>query len=77
MSIYRELDPMPKHRTKKRNLAKINKPNLIYLNQHINTEITNDSRDHAIVPDTVKTMFNLDIESADKILAIVKMQVHN
>ena len=32
MSIYRELDPMPKHRTQKRNLAQINKPNVIHLN---------------------------------------------
>ena len=38
MSIYRELDPMPEHRThfgfkgKRENLAKLSMPNMAYLN---------------------------------------------
>ena len=52
-------------------IAKINIPNLAYTNQHIDTKIPHGSRDHAIVPDTVKSMFNLDIESTDKADSIV------
>ena len=47
-------------------------PNVAYTNQHIDIEIPYGSRDHVIVPDTVKITFNLDIESTDKICSIVK-----
>ena len=40
-------------------------PNIAYPNQHIDIEIPHGSRDHVIVPDTVKITFNLDIESTD------------
>ena len=34
--------------------------------QHIDIEIPHGLRDHVIVPDTIKIMFNLEIESIDK-----------
>ena len=46
-------------------------PNIAYLNQHTDIEIPHGSRDHVIVPDTVKITFNLDIESTEKIPSIV------
>ena len=46
-------------------------PNIAYPNQHIDTEIPHGSRDHAIVPDTVKITFNFDIPSTDKTRSIV------
>ena len=46
-------------------------PNIAYPNQHIDTEIPHGSRDHAIVPDTVKITFNFDIQSTDKTRSIV------
>ena len=52
--------------------AKVNMPNIAYLNQHIDIEIPNGSRDHVIVPDAVKITFNLDIESTDKTCNVVK-----
>ena len=72
MSIYGELDPMVEHRTqfafkgKREHIAKVNMPNIAYPNQHIDIEIPHGSRDHVIIPDTVKITFNLDIESTDK-----------
>ena len=33
--------------------------------------MTHGSRDHVIIPDTVKIKFNLDIESADKVRSVV------
>ena len=59
---------MPKHKTqfawkcKKEHIAKVNIPNLVYPNQNVDIVIPHGSRDHAIVPDTVKTTFNLDTE---------------
>ena len=45
-----------------------------YPNQNIGIEVAHGSRDHAIVSDTVKNMFNLDIESTDKrILFVVEI----
>ena len=41
-------------------------PNMAFPGQHINIEILHGSRDHVIVPDTVKITLNLDIESTDK-----------
>ena len=46
-------------------------PNIAYPNQHIDIEIQHGSRDHVIVPDTVKFTFNVDIESTDKTRSIV------
>ena len=77
MSIYGELDPIAEHRTqfafkrKREHIAKVNMPNITYPNQHTDIEIPHGSRDHVIVPDTVKIKFNLDIESTDKTHSIV------
>ena len=63
---------MTEHRTqfafkdKREHIAKVNMPIIAYLNQHIDIEILHGSRDHVIVPDTIKIMFNVDIESSDK-----------
>ena len=45
---------------------------MAYPNQYIDTDILHVSRDHIIMPDTVKITFNLDIELIDKIHMIVK-----
>ena len=72
MNVYGELDLMVEHRTqfifkgKREHIAKVNMPNIAYPNQHIDIEIPHGSRDHVIIPDTVKITFNLDIESTDK-----------
>ena len=77
MSVYGELDPMVEHRTqfafkgKREHIAKVNMPNIAYPNQHIDIEIPHGSRDHVIVPDTVKIAFSLDIESTDKARNVV------
>ena len=77
MSVYRELDPMVEHRTqfafkgKREHIAKVNMPNIAYPNQDIDTEIPHGSRDHVMVPDTVKITFDLDIESSDKARSVV------
>ena len=68
MSIYGELDPTVKHRIqfafkgKREHIAKVNMSNIAYPNQHIDIEISHGSRDHVIIPDTIKSTFNLDIE---------------
>ena len=41
-------------------------PNMAYQNQHIDIKIPHGSRDHVIVPDTIKITFNLDIKSTGK-----------
>ena len=46
-------------------------PNKAYPNQHTDTEILHGSRDHVVVPDTVKITFNLDIKSTDKTRSVV------
>ena len=77
MSIYGELDPMVEHRTqfsfkgKRENISKVNIPNITYPSQHTDTDIPHGSRDHVIIPDTVKIMFNLDIESTNKARSVV------
>ena len=77
MSVYGKLDPLPEHRTqfafkvKIEHMAKVNTPNMAYPNQHIDIDIPHGSRDHVIVPDTMKITFNLDIESTDKTCSIV------
>ena len=86
MRIYRELDSIAEHRTqfafkgKREHISKVNMPNIAYPNQNIGIEIPHGSRDHVIVPDTVKSTFNLDIESTDKVVnnvgrALVKKKV--
>ena len=77
MSVYEELDPMVEHRTqfafkgKREHMAKVNMPNIAYPNQHIDVKIWHGSRDHVIVPETVKITFKLDIELTDKTRIIV------
>ena len=39
---------------KREHIAKVNITNLSNPNQYVDTEISHGSRDHAIVPDTVK-----------------------
>ena len=57
---------------KREHIAKVIMPSIAYLNQHIDIEIPHGSRDHLIVPDTVKITFNLDIVSTDKTRSVVK-----
>ena len=77
MSVYGELDPMVEHRTqfafkdKKEHISKVNMPIIKYPGQHIDIEILHGSRDHVIIPDTVKITFNLDTESTDKARSVV------
>ena len=77
MMIYGELDPMIEHRTqfsfkgKREHITKVNMPNIAYPNQHIDIEIPHGSRDHVIIPNTVKIAFNLDITSTDKARSVV------
>ena len=77
MSVYGELDPMVEHRThfafkgKRKHMAKVKMPSMAYPGQHIDIEIPHGSRDHVIIPNTVKIRFNLDIESTDKARSIV------
>ena len=77
MSVYGELDPIVEHRTqfafkgKREHMAKVNMPNIAYPNQNNNVEIWHGSRDHVIVPETVKITFKLDIELTDKTRIIV------
>ena len=48
-------------------------PNVAYPGQHIDIEIPYGSRDHEIVPDTVKITFNLDTKSTDKHVVLSTM----
>ena len=79
MSVYGELDPMTEHRTqfafkgKREHIVKVNMPNIAYPKQHTDTEIPHGSRDHVIIPDTVKITFNFDIELTDKARSVVIM----
>ena len=56
---------------KREHISKVNIPNIAYQGQHIDIEIPYGSRDHVIIPDTVKITFNLDIESTDKTRSVV------
>ena len=77
MSVYGKLDPMVEHRVqfavkgKREHIAKANTPNIAYPTQHIDIEIPQVSRDHVLVPDSVKITFNLEIESKDKQRSVV------
>ena len=68
MSVYGELNPMVEHRTqfafkgKREHIIMTNTPNLAYPRQHIDIEIPHGSRDHVIIPDTLKIRFDLDLE---------------
>ena len=68
---------MVEHRTqfafkgKREHIAKVNMPNIAYPNQHTDIEILHGSRDHVIVPDTVRITFSLDIESTEKTRSVV------
>ena len=77
MSVYRELNPMVEHRTqfafkgKGEHISKVNMPSIAYPNQQIDIEIPHGSRNHVIIPDTVRVTFNLDIKSTDKARSVV------
>ena len=77
MSVFGELDPMVEHRTqfafkgKREDISKVNIPNIAYPNQHTDIEIPHGSRDHVIIPDTVKIAFNLGIKSTDETRSVV------
>ena len=68
---------MVEHRTqsafkgKREHIANINMSNIAYPNQHIDIEIPHCSRDHVIVPDTVKITVNLGITSTDNARSVV------
>ena len=60
MTMYGELHLMPEHRAhfafndKREHLSKVNIPNLANPNQHIDIGLSHGSRNHVIVPDTIK-----------------------
>ena len=56
---------------KREHMAKTNTPNIVYPTQHIDIEIPKGSRDHVLVPDSIKVTFNLEIESKDKQRSVV------
>ena len=68
---------MVEHRTqfafkgKREHIAKVNIPNIAYSSQHIDIKIPHGSRDHLIIPNTIKITFDLDIESTDKARSVV------
>ena len=49
-------------KSKREYIAKINIPNIAYPSQHIDIDISHGSRDHVIIPGTIKITFNLDME---------------
>lgn len=49
----------------------VNISDMLWLNQHIETEIPHGSRDQVIARNTVKMMFNLDTALTDKTGSIV------
>ena len=51
--------------------ANANIPNTAHQHQHIDTETLHGTRDHVIVPDAVRTTFNLDIESIEETHSVV------
>ena len=75
--FYGELDPMAEHRTqftfqgKIEHIVKVSILNIPYPSQHIHIETLHGSRDHVIMPDTVKVTFNLDITSTDNTRSVV------
>ena len=61
MSVYGELDPIVEHRTQftfksnRKHIEEANTKDIAYWSQHIDIEIPLCSKDHVIVPDTVKS----------------------
>ena len=72
MSIYEVLGPIAEYKTrftlkvKQEYIIEVKITNTGYSNQHIGTEIKHGSSDHVVVPDTVKTMFNLTLTQQTK-----------
>ena len=56
---------------KREHIAKVNMPNVAYPNQNIDIKIPRGSKDHVIIPNTVKITFNLDTTSTDKARSVV------
>ena len=56
---------------KRKLIAKVTMSNIAYPGQHNDIEIPHGSRDHVIIPDTVKITFNLDITSTGKARSFV------
>ena len=52
-------------------MQKVNVLNIAHPSQHIDIEITHGSKDHVIIPNTVKITFDLDITSTDKASSVV------
>ena len=78
ITIYKELDPTPENRInfafngKHKKVLEVNIPKIGYPGQHIDVQIPSGSKDHTIVPNTLKLSFNLDLESAkDKTRSLV------
>ena len=77
MSVYGELDPMVEHRTqfavkgKREHITEVNMPNITYLSQHVDIEIPHGSKNHVVVPDTIKVTFSFDIESTGKARSVL------
>ena len=77
MIVYGELDPMIEYRTqfafkgKREHIAKVNMSNIAYQSQHVDIEIPHGSRDHIILPDTIKITLNLEIKSTDMACSVV------
>ena len=73
----RKLNRMVENRTqfafkdKREHIAKVNMPNVAYPNQNIDIKIPRGSKDHVIIPNTVKITFNLDTTSTDKARSVV------
>ena len=59
------------YKNKKEHISKVNIPNIAYPGQHIDIDILHGSRDHIILPGTIKITFNLDLESTDKARSVV------
>ena len=72
MGVYGELDLMVEHRTqfafkgKREHISTVSTPNIACPGQYTDIEIPHGSRDHVIIPDTVKITLNLKIASTDK-----------
>ena len=74
MSVYGELDPMPENR--KQFAFKDKREHIVYtkyVETLIDVKIPYVSRDHFIMLDTGKIMFNLDIESINKTRSILNI----
>ena len=78
MNIYgRKLDPMIEKRTqfafkgKREHITTINTPNIAYPGQHFKIKIPKGSIDHAFVPNTLKTTFDLEIKSTEKARSVI------